>query len=50
MAARALVLGGGGWSGSHGSRDCSLGLSESGVDLAQAHFIVGTSAASFVGA
>jgi NTE family protein len=50
MATRALVLGGGGLVGIAWEAGLLAGLSESGVDLARADFIVGTSAGSFVGA
>ena len=50
MGKRALVLGGGGPVGI--AWECGLltGLAETGVDLSEADFIVGTSAGSFVGA
>jgi NTE family protein len=47
---RALVLGGGGPVGIAWEAGLLAGLSEAGVDLAQADFILGTSAGSFVGA
>jgi hypothetical protein len=50
MATRALVLSGGGLVGTAWESGLLAGLSESGVDLAQADLIVGTSAGSFVGA
>lgn len=50
MTTRALVLGGGGAVGIAWESGLLAGLSMSGVDLAQADFIVGTSAGSFVGA
>jgi NTE family protein len=50
MATRALVLGGGGLVGVAWESGLLAGLSESEIDLAQADFIVGTSAGSFVGA
>jgi NTE family protein len=50
MATRALVLGGGGFVGIAWKSGLLAGLSESGVDLARADLIVGTSAGSFVGA
>jgi NTE family protein len=50
MATRALVLGGGGVVGVAWESGLLAGLSESGVDLARADLIVGTSAGSFVGA
>ena len=50
MATRALVLSGGGMVGIAWESGLLAGLSEGGVDLAQADFIVGTSAGSFVGA
>ena len=46
---RALVLGGGGPVGIAWEAGLLAGLAESGVDLAAADFIVGTSAGSFVG-
>lgn len=50
MATRALVLSGGGLVGTAWESGLLAGLSESGVDLARADLIVGTSAGSFVGA
>jgi NTE family protein len=50
MAKRALVLGSGGPIGIAWQAGLLAGLAESGVDLADADFIVGTSAGSFVGA
>src|SRR5208337_3968963 len=50
MTTRALVLGGGGFVGIGWESGLLAGLSESGVDLARADLIVGTSAGSFVGA
>lgn len=50
MATRALVLSGGGLVGVAWESGLLAGLSESGVDLAGADLIVGTSAGSFVGA
>lgn len=50
MATRALVLGGGGFVGSAWESGLLAGLNESGVDLARAELIVGTSAGSLVGA
>lgn len=46
---RALVLGGGGPVGIAWEAGLIAGLAEGGVDLAQADFIMGTSAGSFVG-
>ena len=50
MAKRALVLGSGGPIGIAWQAGLLAGLAEAGVDLADADFIVGTSAGSFVGA
>jgi NTE family protein len=50
MARRALVLGSGGPIGIAWQAGLLAGLAEAGVDLADADFIVGTSAGSFVGA
>jgi NTE family protein len=50
MASRALVLGGGGPVGIAWEAGLLAGLDEGGVRLADADFIVGTSAGSFVGA
>jgi NTE family protein len=50
MATRALVLSGGGPVGIAWEAGLLAGLAENGVDLAQADYIVGTSAGSFVGA
>jgi NTE family protein len=50
MASRALVLGGGGPVGIAWEAGLLAGLDEGGVRLADANFIVGTSAGSFVGA
>jgi NTE family protein len=50
MATRALVLGGGGMVGVAWESGLLAGLCDSGVDLARADLIVGTSAGSFVGA
>ena len=50
MAKRALVLGSGGPIGIGWQAGLLAGLAEAGVDLADADFIVGTSAGSFVGA
>jgi NTE family protein len=47
---RALVLGGGGPVGIAWESGLIAGLAQAGVDLAQADFILGTSAGSFVGA
>jgi len=46
---RALVLGGGGPVGIAWEAGLIAGLAESGVDLAAADYILGTSAGSFVG-
>jgi NTE family protein len=50
MTSRALVLGGGGPVGIAWESGLLTGLAEAGVDLAQADFILGTSAGAFVGA
>ncbi len=50
MARRALVLGSGGPIGIAWQAGLLAGLAEAGVDLADADFILGTSAGSFVGA
>jgi len=50
MAKRALVLGSGGPIGIAWQAGLLAGMAEAGVDLADADFIVGTSAGSFVGA
>jgi NTE family protein len=50
MTSRALVLGGGGPVGIAWESGLLAGLAQSGVDLSQADFIMGTSAGSFVGA
>jgi NTE family protein len=50
MTKRALVLGGGGPVGIAWETGLLAGLAEAGVDLADADFIMGTSAGSFVGA
>jgi NTE family protein len=50
MSSRALVLGGGGPVGIAWESGLLAGLAKAGVDLAQADFIMGTSAGSFVGA
>lgn len=50
MGRRALVLGGGGPVGIAWESGLISGLARAGVDLAQADFILGTSAGSFVGA
>ena len=50
MTSRALVLGGGGPVGIAWETGLLAGLAEAGVDLAEADFIMGTSAGSFVGA
>jgi NTE family protein len=50
MAKRALVLGSGGPIGVAWQAGLLAGLAEAGVDLADADFIIGTSAGSFVGA
>jgi NTE family protein len=50
MAKRALVLGSGGTIGIAWQAGLLAGLAEAGVDLADADFIVGTSAGSLVGA
>jgi NTE family protein len=50
MATRALVLSGGGLVGIAWEAGLLAGLSDVGVDLAQADLIIGTSAGSFVGA
>lgn len=50
MTSRALVLGGGGPVGIAWESGLLAGFAQAGVDLAQADFIMGTSAGSFVGA
>ncbi len=50
MTTRALVLGGGGPVGIAWEAGLLAGLAEGGADLANADFILGTSAGSFVGA
>jgi NTE family protein len=50
MSNRALVLGGGGPVGVAWESGLIAGLAESGIDLSQADFIMGTSAGSMVGA
>ncbi|MBK3581018.1 patatin-like phospholipase family protein [Streptomyces sp. MBT65] len=50
MAGKALVLGGGGSSGIGWMAGVLYGLSEAGVDLADADVVIGTSAGSAVGA
>src|SRR5262249_24522884 len=50
MKKRALVLGAGGPIGIAWQAGLLAGLAEAGVDLADADFIIGTSAGSFVGA
>jgi hypothetical protein len=50
MATRALVLSGGGLVGVAWEAGLLAGLSESGVDVARADLILGTSAGSYVGA
>jgi NTE family protein len=50
MRSRALVLGGGGPVGIAWESGLIAGLAESGIDLSDADFIVGTSAGSVVGA
>jgi NTE family protein len=50
MTTRALVLGGGGPVGIAWESGLMAGFAQGGVDLAQADFIMGTSAGSFVGA
>lgn len=50
MATRAVVLGGGGPVGIAWESGLAAGLAEAGIDLAEADFIVGTSAGSVVGA
>jgi NTE family protein len=50
MAERALVLGGGGPVGIAWESGLLAGLAEAGADFADADFILGTSAGSFVGA
>ena len=50
MTTRAVVLGGGGPVGIAWETGLLAGFAEGGIDLAQADFILGTSAGSFVGA